>query len=491
MVVRANPPGTKVVVRLVDGTEVTADARDILVVDRSYLRPGTTVVSASDTGGQLGVITGADVELDLLWWPSDRSGETITTSGVSPAGLRRVRELCVGDYVVSAGHWLGRVLEVSLDVDVAFDDGATCRVQGAESKLWPVKGRDSLNPCTNTVFYPGQHVGGSSSRVFRTARWLKGHWRPSRSTGTVSKVESATVLVYWVASSSLGADRSLVQDAAPAHQQRSRDLTFFAAGDRLGFWGLGDRCFFRRVAAGTTPGQTRARRWQQRAGGSRAEFERPMSVAGTRTTVDVLWQDGTRRLQVPSASLSYAARQNIHEFFPGQRVVAKGGAETTRVGVVRSLNFKDQTVRVSWLEADDDEETVVSTYDLGSSFDCDNVFYGDVVVRQRPITMVVGDDDTVARFTGGRAHDISWVGHVVDFSDDTEHVKVKWGDGNTSEVSFHQIAVVKGQSVVELLREIGKWAYQDDSINSAPPVVARAVVRIYFEPHAYMHLCTI
>nr|CAB3465853.1 unnamed protein product [Digitaria exilis] len=222
-----------------------------------------------------------------------------------------------------------------------------------------------------------------------------------------------------------------------------------------------------------------------------------MLVAGTRTKVDVLWQDGTRWRRAPSASLVYSARQNIHEFFPGQRVVYRpgggdanggGGVEettttATRVGVVRSLNFKDQTVRVSWPDQEADETALlVSTYDLGRSFDSNNnVFYGDVVVRRStsPTTTTTNDDDddtaAAASRTGGADDDgdVSWVGHVVDFcDDDTERVQVKWGDGDTSEVPFHEIAVVKGQSTVELLREIGKWTYQEDGeerMNSAPP----------------------
>ena len=60
---------------------------------------------------------------------------------------------------------------------------------------------------------------------------------------------------------------------------------------------------------------------------SRAEFEHPMSVADTRTVVDVLWQDGTRRRGVPSASLEPFAGLNDYDFFPGERVVVAGAGE--------------------------------------------------------------------------------------------------------------------------------------------------------------------
>uniref|UniRef100_K3ZDY3 Uncharacterized protein n=1 Tax=Setaria italica TaxID=4555 RepID=K3ZDY3_SETIT len=390
-------PGPKVVVQCLDGTEVTVNARNVRVADRSYFCPGMVVASASDRGGQLGVVTGAAVELDLVRLDGEDAAATLVARGVSPAELRRVSEFCLGDYVVS-GPWLGRVFEVSLDVDVLFDDGTVCRVTTADGKLWPV-GEGSSKRYTN-VFYPGQRVGGRSS-VFKAARWLKGYWKPSDGEGTVSKVETASVLVYWVASSQLGAERSVVQaSSTPAHQQSPRDLTFFRAGDDVlaRFWGVGDRCFFRapcrrRVLPAGDVGANRnrlrrlgAKRTPRRESWSHAGFERPLSVASTRTTLDVLWQDGTRQCQAPSVSLVPTMPQNTHHLFPGQRVVSRtssdGDGDVARSGVVRSLNFTDQTVRVSWQKAaaeHADDETLSSTYDLGRDFDS-NVFYGDVVV---------------------------------------------------------------------------------------------------------------
>ncbi|XP_072148542.1 probable ubiquitin-conjugating enzyme E2 23 [Setaria viridis] len=512
-------PGPKVVVQCLDGTEVTVNARNVRVADRSYFCPGMVVASASDRGGQLGVVTGAAVELDLVRLDGEDAAAALVARSVSPAELRRVSEFCLGDYVVS-GPWLGRVFEVSLDVDVLFDDGTVCRVTTADGKLWPV-GEGSSKRSTNNVFYPGQRVGGRSS-VFKAARWLKGYWKPSDGEGTVSKVETASVLVYWVASSQLGAERSVVQaSSTPAHQQSPRDLTFFRAGDDVlaRFWGVGDRCFFRapcrrRVLPAGDVGANRnrlrrlgAKRTPRRESWSHAGFERPLSVASTRTTLDVLWQDGTRQCQAPSVSLVPTMPQNTHHLFPGQRVVSRTSSDdgdVARSGVVRSLNFTDQTVRVSWQKAaaeHADDETLSSTYDLGRDFDS-NVFYGDVVVRRRPTDSSIGVAGDICGSTEEpvltrcrkkeptRAHDLSWVGHIVDFCD-AHHVQVKWGDGNMSkwyrfQVSFHEITVVKEQSFGEFLQEIGEWVSEDggmsnDAIDHEAQVTAAAVVSI--PPH--------
>lgn len=72
-----------------------------------------------------------------------------------------------------------------------------------------------------------------------------------------------------------------------------------------------------------------------------------MSVVGTRTTADVLRQDGTWQRGVPSASLD-PFETHVGQFFPGDRVViAFAGADDdddaaapARSGVVRSLDYK-------------------------------------------------------------------------------------------------------------------------------------------------------
>ncbi|KAF8681818.1 hypothetical protein HU200_045259 [Digitaria exilis] len=199
------PAGKKLRVLLADGTTVSASKRGLVVADRSYFRPGHVVAAASDPGGQIGVVTGVATALDLVRFSSgtDRTQAVAVARGVSASGLRRVTELSVGGYVVS-GPWLGRVLEVSLDVDVLFDDddgGDLCRVTGAEHKL-EAAGINNRTRYTDCLFYPGQRVTGGSS-VFKASRWIRGYWKPTHRTGTVARVDTAGVVVCWVASMEL------------------------------------------------------------------------------------------------------------------------------------------------------------------------------------------------------------------------------------------------------------------------------------------------
>lgn len=422
-------PGNKISMLCADGGKVAKKASELTVVDRTTLCPGMAVTSTSDRTGQAGVVTGIATALDLVDLNADDE-HTVVATGVSPAEVRPVKELNLGNYVVS-GTWLGRVVELSVDVDVLFDDGSVCRVTRASDN-------NKLRALGKNGFCPGDRVAGDTS-VFKASRWIKGHWKPSRGKGTVAKVEMGGVLVCWVAS-------SLQSDPPAAYQPNTRNLTFFCSGDsdyKL-VWAVSDRCFFRRPphdALAPNKKKMRRRKWINRwRGGDRRrllpkkDFEHPMAVAHTRTTVDVLWQDGTRQQGVPSASLLRIMARGEHDFFPGHRVMPKttvgdnNDVGSRRVGVVKSLSYKDQTVCVSWITeqapaAGECSEVMMSTYDLCRSSDY-NFFYGDIVVRKHPKVEQAGATDN---------NGLSWVGHIVDLCD-AQYIHVKWGDGITSKV---------------------------------------------------------
>ncbi|KAL6847436.1 hypothetical protein ACP4OV_023289 [Aristida adscensionis] len=521
-------PGLCLLVHCLDGQWLAIRPSDVTVTDRTAFDLGSSVALASDPGGQAGVVTGVTTEIDLARLHSDQhQPPTVLARGVSPSQLQRVRGLGLADYVVS-GPWLGCVAEVSHDVDVLFDDGALCRVARAEGKLQDADRRPRK---THINFYPGRRVVGDSS-TFKASRWLRGHWKPSLAEGTVAKVEMAGVLVYWVASSELGADRRLVQAAAPpAYQPNPSNLTFFAFDHTyFGTFGVGHRCFFRTSGGGgdvggtahdhgssSSRGVTRTyRNWQKmgvkrrwRADRRRAgEFERAMSVVDTRTTVDVLWQDGTRQCGMASTSLVPFVGWSSRDFFPGQRVTRRtpttslaaidahgDGDETgpaTRVGVIRSLDCKDQTARVSWLkeaatcppgdlgEIECDDE-ILSTYDVVhvDQSSRDAMFYGYFVVHLRQ-TESIGNGQQcgeVESMEGPKPvsgeiknkeeamldNDLSWVGRIVGLGHDCHdgRVQVKWGDGNVSRVLPHEIAIIK-ETFDHMHAEMEAWAYEDE-----------------------------
>lgn len=473
-----NRPEGNLLVMYIDGDIEYMDEADLTVADRSYLLPGVFVVSASDPGGQIGVITDVTTRLDLV--QRGDSGNVVDPAavvarGVSPAEVRHVRELCIGDFIVS-GPWLGRVVEAPVNVDVRFDDSAVCRVTGPGEKLAIRPGGGWGRWVTNSSFYPGQRVLARRDHpsAFKSSRWLIGSWQRAHVEGTVVKVQMVGVLVYWIASAEHGTNLDLVQASAPPRwQENPRNLNYFSSS-RECCWGLGDQCYFRSPRAESMADLTdddgpmtkqelgadeESHRKQlmrkkffklsgrDRKRGKRkdAEIERPMTVADTHTTADVLWQDGSRQLGVPSASLVPLEVLNGNTFVPGQRVISRASmdddgcmsaaasdADASRYGVVRSVDARDQTVRVSWFrntadgggQAEYDE--TVSAYDLDFVDYDQDIFYGNIVVRrQQPL---LSNKDTAV-------DKLSWLGHAIDLCDDGR-VEVKWGDGTTTKVSL-------------------------------------------------------
>ncbi|KAF8780040.1 hypothetical protein HU200_002008 [Digitaria exilis] len=219
-------PDNKVRVLWIDGSEKTEDIDDVVVVDRSFLH-GDLVASASDPTGQMGLVVDVNLVVDL----QGASGDMI--KGVSSKDLRRIREFDVGDYVVS-GPWLGRVDEVLDNVTVLFDDGSVCKVNRADPmRLKSVS--SPIHPDTACPFYPGQRVKAVSSSVFKTSRWLSGLWKASRLEGTVTKVESVAVIVYWIASA------HFADQQAPSEEQNPKDLTLLSCFSYSN-WQLTDWC---------------------------------------------------------------------------------------------------------------------------------------------------------------------------------------------------------------------------------------------------------
>ncbi|XP_044343816.1 probable ubiquitin-conjugating enzyme E2 23 isoform X1 [Triticum aestivum] len=562
----------------IDDTVVYKNISDITVVDRSHLYPGQVVGSASDMGGQIGVVTGVNTMLNLA--KLDNKGLPIKViRGVSPSSLRRIRSLNLGDFVVS-GPWLGRVVEVSIDIDVLFDDGAVCRVTDAESKNLVgvcVNRHTRHRHQMNSIFHQGQSVGGPDAcSIFKAARWLNGYWHPEQDLGTIMKLETSGVLVYWVASMHCGTDKELLEASAPPAYQNPDDLTFFCASYNC-CWGLADRCFFLETCSNEGGGacspdqhddddddddddgddddeeedeeeeynacsednqeeceastsqvlpptkqkdprfyrkQLRKlvfeghRRAQRSQVMRHVEVEFPMLVANTRTTVDVVWQDGTRQQGRPSATIVPFGIWNEQEFFPGQHVVANvlpvnsavdatadvtttsvnsdidasGTGPAERVGIVKSMQHEDQTVCVSWFKTPGhpDEAMEVECDDTVSAYDLrldssHSAYYGDIVIRIVP--SVSTDDGGSAPLSQGNKKknvvpaDLSWVGRVVELPNG--HVQVKWGDGSMSTVSPHEIVVIKDEHYMELWLEMGDWV-EDNGVDDAPeePVAA-------------------
>uniref|UniRef100_N1R395 Uncharacterized protein n=1 Tax=Aegilops tauschii TaxID=37682 RepID=N1R395_AEGTA len=509
----------------IDDSVVYKNISDIKVVDRSHLYPGQLVGSASDMGGQIGVITGVNTMLNLA--KLDNKGLPIKViRGVSPSSLRRIRSLNLGDFVVS-GPWLGRVVEVSIDIDVLFDDGAVCRVSDAESKnlVGVRENRHSRRRCQmNSIFHQGLSVGGPDAcSIFKAARWLNGYWHPQRDLGTIMKLETFGVLVYWVASMHYGTDKELLEASAPPAYQNPDDLTFFCASYDC-CWGLADRCFFLETSsneggAACSPDQhddnddddEEEEEEEEEEYNACSEDNQEECEASTSQVVPPTKQkdarfyrkqlrkfvfEGHRRAQrsqvmrhvehvvanVLPVNAAVDATDDLTATSVNNNIAASGTGPTEHVGIVKSMQYEHQTVCVSWFKTPGhpDEAREVECDDIVSAYDLrldsnHSAYYGDIVIRILPSVSTDGGESAPLLQGNKKKNavpaDLSWVGRVVELPNG--HVQVKWGDGSMSTVSPHEIVVVKDENYMELWLEMGDWV-EDDGIDDAPeePVAA-------------------
>ncbi|XP_074275686.1 putative ubiquitin-conjugating enzyme E2 23 [Silene latifolia] len=216
-----------------DDSETTHHRSELIVVDRAFLH-GDYVASALDPTGQIGLVVNVDLTVDLL------APDGSIVKGVSSRDVKRVRDITIGDYVVS-GPWLGRVDDVLDNVTVLFDDGSICKINGAEPiQLMPIA--SNLHEDRHCPYHPGQRVKASSSSVFRNGQWLSGRWKANqanrRQEATVIKVTVGSVYVHWIASAGYGPDSSI----SPDEEQSPKNLKLLSCFSHAS-WQLGDWCF--------------------------------------------------------------------------------------------------------------------------------------------------------------------------------------------------------------------------------------------------------
>ncbi|XP_057517723.1 probable ubiquitin-conjugating enzyme E2 23 [Amaranthus tricolor] len=220
--------GDQVRVLWMDDSETMHRPNELTVVDRGFLH-GDYVASALDPTGQVGLVVDVNITVDLL------SSDGSVIKDVSSRDLKRVRDIVVGDYVVS-GPWLGRVDDVLDNVTVLFNDGSVCKVARAEPlQLRPIA--KNLLEDGHCPYHPGQRVKASSSSVFKNARWLSGTWKKSRLEGTVIKVTVGSAYVHWIASAGYGPDSSI----SPPEEQNPKNLKLLSCFTHAN-WQLGDWC---------------------------------------------------------------------------------------------------------------------------------------------------------------------------------------------------------------------------------------------------------
>ncbi|KAL6848962.1 hypothetical protein ACP4OV_021545 [Aristida adscensionis] len=425
---------------------------NFLTFERGFLH-GDIVCPVSDPSGQLGRVVGVSMFVDL----ETSSGDII--KDVNSKRLARVRSFVSGDCVVM-GPWIGRVISAYDLVTVVFSDGAKCEMLLRDSEV--------LKPIPPILFedapyfyYPGQRVRIIHPSVSKSATWLCGSWRPGRDEGVVSHVDVGLVHVNWITSvTNVWGDRS----SSPPNIQAPTDLSLLSCFPYAN-WQLGDWCALTSHNHGCLSMDSGESNFFSKAQNCDCQMHMSFQtygsrcsqtyvVAKTKSTVDVLWQNGSMSLGLEPQTLVPVSTLGDHDFWPGQFVLEKltveDAARCQRTGIVRDVDAHERTVNVKWIDAADSDTfkcgtgptvETVSAYELVEHPDF-SFCTGEVVIRSAVNINKSGADlpngsiaSTESLVTSSGF--LSCIGNVLGYKDDG--IEVRWASGVVSKVQHFEI----------------------------------------------------
>ncbi|KAH7651711.1 ubiquitin-conjugating enzyme E2 O protein [Dioscorea alata] len=447
---------------------------NFLAFERGFVH-GDIVCSISDPSGQLGRILDVDMIVDL----ETSSGELI--KGINSKKLLKIQTFAIGDYVVH-GPWLGRITKLFDKVTILYSDGSKSEVMtGGREVLTPVS--PSLHEDAPFPYYAGQHVRIKLPVMSKPSRWLCGPWKETQNEGIICNVEVGLVHVNWIASVMTGSDSLPFM---PHHLQNPQVLTSLSCFPYAN-WQIGDWCTLphddfdnqKRVLQESTycDGPQYVSKMQSNLGMNRQDLRQMFVIARTRTKVDVLWQSGDLSVGLDPQTLHPVNNVGDHDFWPEQFVLEKVTSDdvvlpgSQRVGIVKSVDAQERTVKVKWMVpdlnlnenvmAEPDEETV-SAYELIEHPDfsyCigDVIFklppsfpdsqpngprqlhplHGKARISSSPLSGKDLHDTSVGCYDENATAYLSCIGNVIGFK--TEGVEVRWASGLTSKVHPSEI----------------------------------------------------
>lgn len=441
---------------------------DFLSFERGFV-PGDIVCSVKDPASQMGKVIDVDIVVDL----ENIHGRKV--QNVNSKLIKRIRSFSVGDFVVN-GAWLGKIEKIVDLVTVMFDDGTKSEFSGSCLENLIPTSPDLLED-SQYPFYPGQRVQVTSSSASKTPRWFCSMKRDIKNQGTVCSVDAGLVYVDWLGCVEVNCERAHI----PPQCQDSKNLTLLSCFSHAN-WQLGDWCCFPVIdgrsvrgehfldvpACRLIKGEEKFERVVQR-GNFRHNFQEIAVITKMKTTVDVLWQDGSYSIELDSHSLLPVSIIDAHDFGPGQFVLEKGICDELTVpsiqrwGIVKSVDAKERTVKVKWCNVAVDQPTcvkleqteeIVSAYELTEHPDY-SYCLGDAVFRRSSLCTKQSDENVFyehltstedactesdykytdsCKDANGYSHAgfLSCIGIVVGLKDG--NIEVTWASGATSKV---------------------------------------------------------
>ncbi|KXS20157.1 hypothetical protein M427DRAFT_66707 [Gonapodya prolifera JEL478] len=447
----------------------TLPASRLELEDRSFL-PGDIAKFPIGNGSkeQSGTVYAVRMLVDL--------GNNLTKKEILSIDTRELRyanTILEGDHVIYR-DWLGVVRQTYDEITLLFPDSSVCVVREPLSCLERIH---SDSPFATKRLYPGAAIQCTRG-VLRRARWIKGSGtymvktkKVVQKMALVLDVCSHALRVSWCAHNPLKSPSTesatmTRKDSAspespvtidgtmsPAHdiavQETPSSVIYDVENIRVlkscydnATYQIGDRVEFRNRTSEVSIPSLSSESTLSLASSASTDVSRITStytILRTITAVDILWQDGTRSVDVKATELIPCTNLDEQEFWPMDFVVGKVPAAQSsrssspkydstslasassaslvgsRIGIIRTVSSAERTCEVSWFSDDmkmsTSETSELSVYEVGSHAEWSFRLGHRVLVTSRPEQkdksrlLVVDPDPT------------EWVGEVTDITE--------------------------------------------------------------------------
>ncbi|KAF9585448.1 hypothetical protein BGW38_002362 [Lunasporangiospora selenospora] len=393
-----------VLIHWVDGSAPeTIHEDELVVIDRSFGHGDVVKLSPNDVMSGTVIDVKVDLDLERVCPPNTQY------SGIDAQHVDFVQQFVVNNHVIYDG-WLGVIENVSDEVTVILNDNCVCVVK--ESHLLDL--RDKIHD--QSCFFPDSLSPGyavyAPSRVFKSAKYLAGSYKPSHRQGYVLRVEVTSITVNWLSFNPLALDQTPGVTPPPRKLDDFENITVYKSSEQHCTYELHDRV---KIA---NPEILKALGVQEYCPYLRSKPTRllcpntahnhtskfvseEMKVTKTSTRVTVQWQDLSISENVCSTTLVPYLNVDDQDVWPADYVLLKtgevlkdqpGGISFDRkksdlLGIVQSVDAKERTTQVKWFSEERDqgleqELEELSLYEITSHPDLEFTM-GDLVIISR------------------------------------------------------------------------------------------------------------
>ncbi|ORY73974.1 hypothetical protein LY90DRAFT_451711 [Neocallimastix californiae] len=339
--------------------EENEDSRDVnenklICLDR-YLKLGDITRYPVEKGNkqQTGTVINVRVIVDLQSTYNENNEITILKD-IDTIKLVNYYDIEEGTCVL-LNNWFGIVRDVYDDVYVRFSDGSICIVSSMDIKMED-KYPDSSRFCIERV-YPGIKVQAYHKSTFKDAKWVKGEYKPSNTTGYIIMTQISNVYIDWQYKNLKVETTEDNEHPPPFSIKDISSLTILRSIHEYQAMCLGALIQFHSKDEAKDYGVE----------SFNGLINPCFKIIKIKSYVDVQWQDGTITKNIKSTDLLTCYNIDDQDFWPTDFVYLQEEFKATKslanvkVGVIKSVNAIERVCEVQWLEHIDKESKNIET----------------------------------------------------------------------------------------------------------------------------------